>query len=149
MEIMNKSLLLLVIAVIILTLLISIVFLIKLILKNKNSDKPYTKNVTKDPVKDIDIKDLIKNISDKNISKNEIFSMVQYFLKRLKIPPKIKGSMPNEAKDYFYFISLVSNHKNSDAKIISYFNNELKKANPNYHQEIDSYEQKGIDFRKL
>ena len=54
---------------------------------------------------------------------------------------------PKIAKVYLNFVLLVASHRNADAKLIAFMDEELKKANPEYKHEIDIYENEGINQR--
>lgn len=48
---------------------------------------------------------------------------------------------------YLNFILLNAYHKNADAKLIAFMDEELKIPNPEYKTEIDIYENEGIHQR--
>ena len=117
----------------------------------KNRAEPAFKEVLPDLPKDkkIEIDDLVKFASDSTINKNELFTLVRIFTEQMSIPSKNGDKAPKEAGNYLNFITLVCRHKNVDAKLISYLNNETKKKNPTYVLEIEEYEKRGLDTRKV
>ena len=70
-----------------------------------------------------------------------------YFIQKFPIPAKNRGHVPSNAIPYLKFISLVSGHKKSDAKLISYLTNELDKQHAEYIAEIEQYKTMGLRAR--
>ncbi|EKR7997376.1 fatty-acid--CoA ligase [Campylobacter fetus] len=143
---MNEKLISGIIALIVIALIIIFILVIVMVAKNKPKAKTVHIAINKDS-KGLDIEDLISIVSDKKSTKEDIFKASQYFIKNFKIPPKLDGKAPPESKIYLRFIALVAAHKNSDAKIIAYIDNEIKKSNSKYGNEIDKYERNGIARR--
>ncbi|ANE33016.1 hypothetical protein [Campylobacter hyointestinalis] len=147
---MNDKLVLGVIILIIIALMIIVALVVNIVLKNKRSKPNFVPNTDSNQKdRNLTIDDLISIVSDPNSSKEAIFKAVQYFISNFKFPQKEDGVAPAAARIYLRFIMLVSRHKNSDAKIISYLDNEIKKSNPNYGLEVDKSEENGMNGRSF
>lgn len=103
----------------------------------------------KETEKKLTIDTLIEIARDSNTTKNELFQCVKIVLESFPFPSKQKSTVTNEGRKYLNFISLVTSHKNSDAKLIAFMNTELKKKNPDYAREIELYEESGIRDRRF
>ncbi|RAZ25070.1 hypothetical protein [Campylobacter hyointestinalis] len=138
-----------VIIFIIIVLVVMTALVVNIAFKNKKSKPNLVSNTNLDQ-KDINltINDLITIVSDPNSSKETIFKTVRYFISNFKFPQKQDG-VSLETNIYLHFVTLVSKHRNSDAKIISYLNNEIKKSNPNYGLEVDKAEANGMNGRSF
>ena len=86
--------------------------------------------------------------SDKTLSKNELFELIQIFGEKFIIPAKKNQIAPKEASNYINFIILICSHQNADAKLISFLDKEAKKKNPSYVAEVEDSERIGIENRK-
>ena len=96
----------------------------------------------------VSIADLNRHMLNNTPSKDDLGILSGYFVGNFTIPAKNEGKIPASAKEYLDFISLHAASANSDAKIISSFNRDLKAKNPDYSSEIDEIESKGIKARK-
>ena len=94
------------------------------------------------------IADLNRHMLNNTPSKDDLGILSGYFVGNFTIPAKNAGKIPASAREYLDFISLHAASANSDAKIISSFNRDLKAKNPDYSSEIDEIESKGIKARK-
>jgi len=97
--------------------------------------------------KKITIEAMVELVAKRNTSKNDITLAILEVAKSCPFPPKTKGISPKNAKMYLNFILLVASHKNVDAKLIAFMDEQLKKTNPEYKTEIDIYESEGIHQR--
>ncbi|CUU73885.1 FdhC protein [Campylobacter hyointestinalis] len=138
-----------VIILIIIVLVVMTALVVNIAFKNKKSKPNLVSNTNLDQKdRNLTINDLITIVSDPNSSKEAIFKAVQYFISNFKFPQKQDG-VSLETNIYLQFVTLVSKHRNSDAKIISYLNNEIKKFNPNYGLEVDKAEENGMNGRSF
>ena len=96
----------------------------------------------------VSIADLNRHMLNNTPSKDDLGILSGYFVGNFTIPAKNAGKIPASAREYLDFISLHAASANSDAKIISSFNRDLKTKNPDYSSEIDEIESKGIKARK-
>ena len=96
----------------------------------------------------VSIADLNRHMLNNTPSKDDLGILSGYFVGNFTIPAKNAGKIPASAREYLDFISLHAASANSDAKIISSFNRDLKAKNPDYSSEIDEIESKGIKARK-
>ena len=90
---------------------------------------------------------MVELVSKRNTSKNDLTAAIFEVAKNCPFPAKTKGIAPKNAKMYLNFILLVASHKNADAKLIAFMDEELKKTNTEYKTEIDIYENEGIHQR--
>jgi type II secretory pathway pseudopilin PulG len=93
------------------------------------------------------IEELIELVAKRTTSKNDLTAAILKASKECPFPKKIKGIAPKSAKTYLNFVLLIASHRNADAKLIAFMDEELKKANPEYKTEIDIYESEGINQR--
>ena len=96
----------------------------------------------------VSIADLNRHMLNNTPSKDDLGILSGYFVGNFTIPAKNAGKIPASAREYLDLISLHAASANSDAKIISSFNRDLKAKNPDYSSEIDEIESKGIKARK-
>ena len=96
----------------------------------------------------VSIADLNRHMLNNTPSKDDLGILSGYFVGNFTIPAKNAGKIPASAREYLDFISLHAASANSDAKIISSFNRDIKAKNPDYSNEIDEIESKGIKARK-
>ncbi len=94
-----------------------------------------------------DIKDMINIVKNRDTDRNDLAKAVIKVAKECKFPEKKSEVLTKEAKTYLTFVLLLCSHKNADAKLIAFANEELKKTNPQYIKEIDIYENEGIKER--
>ena len=125
-------------------------FLTAVILMLKNLLAKYEINVISMILKghNVSIADLNRHMLNNTPSKDDLGILSGYFVGNFTIPAKNAGKIPASAREYLDFISLHAASANSDAKIISSFNRDLKAKNPDYSSEIDEIESKGIKARK-
>jgi type II secretory pathway pseudopilin PulG len=93
------------------------------------------------------IEELIELVAKRTTSKNDLTAAILKASKECPFPKKTKGVAPKSAKMYLNFVLLIASHRNADAKLIAFMDEELKKANPDYKTEIDIYENEGIHQR--
>ncbi len=96
----------------------------------------------------VSIADLNRHMLNNTPSKDDLGILSGYFVGNFTIPAKNAGKIPASAREYLDFISLHAASANSDAKIISSFNRDVKAINPDYSSGIDEIESKGIKARK-
>jgi len=95
----------------------------------------------------IAIEALIDIAAKRTSTHNDLTNAILKAAKECPFPAKEKGVAPKISKIYLNFVLLVASHRNADAKLIAFMDEELKKANPEYKQEIDMYENEGINQR--
>lgn len=132
-----------VIAIVLITLFIIVANLQKTVVVEVNH---HTKE-EEEEIQKITIEALIDIAAKRNSSRNELTNAILRAAKECPFPEKQKGLAPKNAKIYLNFILLVASHRNADAKLIAFMDEELKKANPLYKHEIDIYENEGINQR--
>jgi len=104
------------------------------------------KKVTENEKK-LTIEDMVEIAANRNSTKNDLTNAIIKVSKEFVFPSKIKGKLPKGIKTYLNFVLLVASHKKSDAKLIAFSSNELKKVNKDYSTEIDIYENEGLRQR--
>ncbi len=105
-------------------------------------------NVHRNNNKYVGIYTYIKIVSDESSSASKIQDAINKVVRSYPFPKKKEIKAPPEAKPYLDFIFRVVCNKNSNAKLIAYMNKELKRVNPDYKDEIDAYEEKGLRARR-
>jgi len=95
----------------------------------------------------IAIEALIDIAAKRTTTRNDLTNAILKAAKECPFPAKEKGVAPKVSKIYLNFVLLVASHRNADAKLIAFMDEELKKANPEYKREIDLYENEGINQR--
>lgn len=146
---MSKIITLVTIAILGFIFLIFVISVLVLALKNLKKPKPEQSVISLIlSGQKVSIERLNSFLSSSTPSKEELGILSGFFLENLKIPAKDEGKTPANAKAYFDFISLYAASQNSDAKMISGFNRDLKNKNPDYKKEIDDIEAKGLNLRK-
>ena len=103
--------------------------------------------VQEEKARKIAIEALIDIVAKRTTSHNDLTNAVLKAAKECPFPPKEKGVAPKISKMYLNFVLLIASHRNADAKLIAFMDEELKKANPEYKREIDMYENEGINQR--
>ena len=103
--------------------------------------------VEEEKARKIAIEELVDIAAKRTSSRNDLTNAILKAAKECPFPEKQKGIAPKNAKIYLNFILLVASHRNADAKLIAFMDEELKKANPLYKHEIDIYENEGINQR--
>lgn len=104
-------------------------------------------HVEEEKASKIAIEALIDIVVKRTASHNDLTNAVLKAAKECPFPAKEKGVAPKVSKIYLNFVLLVASHRNADAKLIAFMDEELKKANPEYKREIDMYENEGINQR--
>lgn len=95
----------------------------------------------------IAIEALIDIVAQRTSSRNDLTNAILKAAQECPFPVKEKGVAPKISKVYLNFVLLVASHRNADAKLIAFMDEELKKANPEYKREIDMYENEGMNQR--
>ncbi|WP_263831968.1 hypothetical protein [Sulfurospirillum oryzae] len=95
----------------------------------------------------IAIEALVEIAAKRTSTRNDLTNAILRAAKECPFPTKEKGMAPKLSKVYLNFVLLIASHRNADAKLIAFMDEELKKANPTYKQEIDMYENEGINQR--
>ncbi|ARU47761.1 hypothetical protein [Sulfurospirillum diekertiae] len=100
-----------------------------------------------DKARKVVIEELVDIAAKRTSSRNDLTNAILKVAKECPFPTKEKGIAPKLSKVYLNFILLIASHRNADAKLIAFMDEELKKANPEYKREIDLYENEGINQR--
>jgi len=95
----------------------------------------------------IAIEALIDIVAQRTSSRNDLTNAILKAAQECPFPVKEKGVAPKISKVYLNFVLLVASHRNADAKLIAFMDEELKKANPEYKREIRMYENEGMNQR--
>ena len=103
-----------------------------------------TKSSTAEEKAKTRIEEMVEIAAKRTSSKNDLTSAILKVAQECPFPEKIKGAAPKKAKIYLNFVLLVASHREADAKLIAFMDDELKRANPHYRTEIDIYENEGI-----
>ena len=103
--------------------------------------------VEEEKARKIAIEAMVEIAAKRTSTRNDLTNAILQVAKACPFPEKQKGMTPKMAKVYLNFVLLVASHRNADAKLIAFMDEELKKANPEYKQEIDIYENEGINQR--
>ena len=103
--------------------------------------------VEQEKARKIAIEAMVEIAAKRNSTRNDLTNAILQVAKACPFPEKQKGMTPKIAKVYLNFVLLVASHRNADAKLIAFMDEELKKANPEYKHEIDIYENEGINQR--
>jgi len=103
--------------------------------------------VEKEKARKIAIEALIEIAAQRMSTRNDLTEAILKVAKECHFPPKTRGVAPKSAKVYLNFVLLISSHRNADAKLIAFMDEELKKVNPEYKREIDIYENEGMQQR--
>ena len=103
-----------------------------------------TKSTTAEEKAKTRIEEMVEIAAKRTSSKNDLTSAILKVAQECPFPEKIKGAAPKKAKIYLNFVLLVASHREADAKLIAFMDDELKRANPHYRTEIDIYENEGI-----
>ena len=140
---MNESIIFIAMATVAVVLGVIVVVVIKSLSRGSSAPKQTTQQKEDEPK--ITLEDLLIIVSDKDSTKEEIAKASLYFIQ--KFPTKNRGRVPSDAIPYLKFVSLVSGHKKSDAKLISYLTNELDKQHAEYIAEIEQYKNMGLRAR--
>lgn len=144
---MQENYLIIVIVAVIIIVLVSLFIVVMNLQKTVIVEKKTPQEIKEEEARKIAIEELIEIAAKRTSTKNELSAAILKAAKECPFPPKEKGVFPKSAKVYLNFILLIASHKNTDAKMIAFMDTELKKANPEYKQEIDIYENEGIHQR--
>ncbi len=128
-------------------LLIIIILVLVVVLSSTGKKAKKVKVVKKQGIvkgKKYTIENMVELAANRNTTKNDLTSAILKVSKEFIFPKKIKGKMPKGIKVYLNFVLLIASHKKSDAKLIAFMNTTLKKANQDYVNEIDIYEDEGL-----
>ena len=142
---MNESIIFIAMATVAVVLGVIVVVVIKSLSRGSSAPKQTTQQKEDEPK--ITLEDLLIIVSDKDSTQEEIAKASLYFIQKFPIPAKNRGRVPSDAIPYLKFVSLVSGHKKSDAKLISYLTNELDKQHAEYIAEIEEYKNMGLRAR--
>lgn len=145
---MQENYLIIVIVAVIIIVLVSLFIVVMNLQKTVIVEKKTPQEIKEEEeARKIAIEELVEIAAKRTSTKNELSAAILKAAKECPFPPKEKGVFPKSAKVYLNFILLIASHKNTDAKMIAFMDTELKKANPEYKQEIDIYENEGIHQR--
>ncbi len=144
---MQENYLIIVIVAVIIIVLVSLFIVVMNLQKTVIVEKKTPQEIKEEEARKIAIEELVEIAAKRTSTKNELSAAILKAAKECSFPPKEKGVFPKSAKVYLNFILLIASHKNTDAKMIAFMDTELKKANPEYKQEIDIYENEGIHQR--
>ena len=143
---MQENYLIIAIVAVIAIVLISLFIVVANLQKTVVVEVTHTK-VQEEKARKIAIEALIDIVSKRTASHNDLTNAILKASKECPFPPKEKGIAPKVSKIYLNFVLLVASHRNADAKLIAFMDEELKKTNPEYKREIDMYENEGINQR--
>lgn len=144
---MQENYLIIVIVAVIIIVLVSLFIVVMNLQKTVIVEKKTPQEIKEEEARKIAIEELVEIAAKRTSTKNELSAAILKAAKECPFPPKEKRVFPKSAKVYLNFILLIASHKNTDAKMIAFMDTELKKANPEYKQEIDIYENEGIHQR--
>ncbi|MBN1840565.1 MAG: hypothetical protein JW802_11050 [Campylobacterales bacterium] len=144
---MQENYLIIGIVAVIIIVLVSLFIVVMNLQKTVIVEKKTPQEIKEEEARKIAIEELVEIAAKRTSTKNELSAAILKAAKECPFPPKEKGALPKSAKVYLNFILLIASHKNTDAKMIAFMDTELKKANPEYKQEIDIYENEGIHQR--
>lgn len=133
-----------IIAIVIISLFIVVVNLQKTVVVEIT---PEQKKNEESKAQKIAIEALVEIAAKRSSTRNDLANAILSVAKECPFPEKTKGIAPKSAKVYLNFVLLISSHRNADAKLIAFMDEELKKANTAYKHEIDIYENEGIHQR--
>ena len=123
--------------VILIGLILAIIAIIVVLKSSKKNQKISTNVKQNESKKEIDFQELIKIVSNKNTSSNDVLNALILFNKYFRIDDK-------HAHDYLIFLSKCLTHKNVNKSIFQYYHNEVKKNNEKYKTELDAIEMKAL-----
>lgn len=144
---MQENYLVVAIISVIVIILISLFFVITNLQKTVLVREKKEQEEKMERLKKASIEVMVELVAKRNTSRNDLTSAILEVAKNCPFPAKNKGAAPKSAKMYLNFILLVASHKNADAKLIAFMDEELKKTNSEYKTEIDIYENEGIHQR--
>lgn len=143
---MQENYLIIAIVVVITIVLVSLFIVVANMQKTVIVETAHT-DVQEEKVRKIAIEALIEIAAKRTTTRNELTNAILKAAKECPFPEKERGVAPKVSKVYLNFVLLVASHRNADAKLIAFMDEELKKANPEYKREIDLYENEGINQR--
>ena len=143
---MQENYLIITIVAVIAIVLISLFIVVANLQKTVVVEVPNTP-VQEEKARKVAIEALIDIVAKRTTTRNELTNAILKAAQECPFPAKEKGVAPKVSKIYLNFVLLVASHRNADAKLIAFMDEELKKANPDYKREIDLYENEGINQR--
>jgi len=143
---MQENYLIITIVAVIAIVLISLFIVVSNLQKTVIVEVTHT-HAQEEKARKIAIEALIDIVAKRTSSRNDLTNAILKAAKECPFPAKEKGVAPKISKIYLNFVLLVASHRNADAKLIAFMDEELKKANPEYKREIDMYENEGINQR--
>lgn len=144
---MQENYLIISIIAVIAIVLISLFIVVANLQKTVVIESPTPTPEQKEKEQKIAIDALIEIAAKRTSTRNELANAIIRAAKDCPFPVKEKGVAPKVSKIYLNFILLIASHRNADAKLIAFMDEELKKTNPEYKREIDLYENEGINQR--
>lgn len=143
---MQENYLIITIVAVIAIVLISLFIVVSNLQKTVIVEVTHT-HAQEEKARKIAIEALIDIVAKRTSSRNDLTNAILKAAKECPFPVKEKGVAPKISKIYLNFVLLVASHRNADAKLIAFMDEELKKANPEYKREIDMYENEGMNQR--
>lgn len=142
-----------IVALIAILLIIFIIIIANLFKKSGKQGKRSKKNLNIiyliDNGKAVSIAQMNDYLLRENGKIKDLEKIVNYYLDNFRLPAKGVGDgIPNEAVPHMQFISLISRHPNTSAKLISRLNSSLKKKYSGYEREIEEFESSGLKNRR-
>lgn len=144
---MQENYLIISIIAVIAIVLISLFIVVANLQKTVVIESPTPTSEQKEKEQKIAIEALIEIAAKRTSTRNELANAIIRAAKDCPFPVKEKGVAPKVSKIYLNFVLLIASHRNADAKLIAFMDEELKKTNSEYKREIDLYENEGINQR--
>lgn len=144
---MQENYLIISIIAVIAIVLISLFIVVANLQKTVVIESPTPTPEQKEKEQKIAIEALIEIAAKRTSTRNELANAIIRAAKDCPFPVKEKGVAPKVSKIYLNFVLLIASHRNADAKLIAFMDEELKKTNSEYKREIDLYENEGINQR--
>jgi len=117
--------------------LILAIIAIILILKATSKQPTTSNNSTTSEKKGFDFDELMKVVQNPNTTTNELLEVLKLFNQYFRLDEE-------NANSYLIFLSKCLTHKNVNAKVFSFFHNEIKSNNPKYKTELETIEMKAL-----
>ena len=117
--------------------LILAIIAIILILKATSKQPTTSNNSTTSEKKGFDFDELMKVVQNPNTTTNELLEVLKLFNQYFRLDEE-------NANSYLIFLSKCLKHKNVNAKVFSFFHNEIKSNNPKYKTELETIEMKAL-----
>lgn len=144
---MQENYLIITIVVVIAIVLVSLFIVVANMQKTVIVEVSSHTDAEEEKIRKIAIEALVEIVAKRTTTRNELTNAILKAAKECPFPPKERGVAPKLSKVYLNFVLLVASHRNADAKLIAFMDEELKKANPEYKREIDMYENEGMNQR--